>query len=73
MFKKYPTNVSSLTLEIGTGITVTDATAGEFKIDAFNVELSVGEYYYDIQFTNSSDVVKTYIAGTFNVLQDVTT
>jgi len=73
MFKKYPTNVASKTIEIGSGITIVNAAAGQFRIDEFNVTLSVGEYFYDIQFTDPSDEIKTYIAGTFNVLQDVTT
>lgn len=72
MFKKYPILVSSLTLEIGSGITVTDAAQGQFKIDEQVISLDVGQYFYDIQFTNDTEV-RTYVKGEFNVLQEVTT
>jgi len=67
--KKHPvakeiTNVS--------GITVSNAALGIFSIDSFLVDLEVSIYYYDIQVTFSSGVVKTYIEGTISIIQDVT-
>ena len=54
------------------GITIVVAVNGIFRIDEFNpVAIEVGEYYYDIQFTDGT-VIKTYIEGTLTVLQDVT-
>lgn len=54
-------------------ITITDATNGKFRINATNINLNAGTYYYDIQFNFvGSNKIKTYIYGTFNVTQDVT-
>jgi len=58
-------------ISIGAGITLVDATAGVFKIDAFNVDWSVATYYYDIEFTDGTDI-NTYVEGTLTVKQDVT-
>lgn len=73
MFKRQPDLVSVKTIEIGTGITVTDAANGIFEIDSFIVALGVGVYYYDIQFTDTDGNVYTYVKGTFEVLQQITT
>jgi hypothetical protein len=59
------------TLTNGSGITVTDAPAGKFRIDAFLVSFPPGKYYYDVQFKDGS-VIKTYIYGAWVILQDVT-
>lgn len=56
----------------GSGITKTDAVNGIFEIDSFTVDFPVGKYYYDIQF-NDAGVIKTYVGGYWNVIQDVTT
>ena len=57
----------------GSGITVTGATDGEFTIDAFTpVDWAVDTYYYDVQITNSSSEVNTYLWGTVNIIQDIT-
>ena len=60
-------------LSIGSGLTLTDAAAGKIKIDSFLVDFEVGLYYYDIKLTFSSSKIKTYIKGTLNVLQNVST
>jgi|TARA_R110000823_G_scaffold12746_3_gene42655 hypothetical protein len=62
--------VSIKTFEIGTGITLTDAVNGVFSIDEFIVSLGVYNYFYDIQITFASGVIKTYLKGRFNVTQD---
>jgi hypothetical protein len=60
------------TIQIGSGITITNATAGQFRIDPFVADLDTGKYFYDVQITFSSGVVKTYLEGIFDVTQDVT-
>lgn len=61
-------------IEVGTGITLTDPTNGIFTIDEFTpIVFEVGEYYYDAQITFTDGSIKTYVYGTFKVLQDVTT
>lgn len=59
------------TLTVDSGITVTDATAGKCKLDAFVVDLAPGVYFYDVQF-KTGDTYKTYVGGKWNILQDVT-
>jgi hypothetical protein len=61
----------SLSLSIGSGITIVDAINGVFEIDAFDANMDVGIHYYDIQFVDGA-VTKTYIEGTIKVFQDVT-
>ncbi|MBV1952740.1 MAG: hypothetical protein KUG64_11175 [Cycloclasticus sp.] len=61
-------------IEVGTGITLTDPTNGIFTIDEFTpITFEVGDYYYDAQITFTDGSIKTYVYGTFKVLQDVTT
>lgn len=60
------------TLEIGTGITVTDAVNGVFQVDAFIVDIPVGNHKHDVQITLADSRVKTYITGSWEILQDVT-
>ena len=56
----------------GLGITITNATAGEFKIDEFTpVDWQVDCYYYDVQMTLNGEI-KTYVGGKVKVIQDVT-
>ena len=59
-------------LSIGSGITVVDAVNGIFDIDAFDIDWSPLRYYYDVEITFASGVIKTYIEGTLTVIQDVT-
>ncbi len=66
------TSTAVKSLEIGSGITVTNAAGGVFRIDAFVVDFAAGTYVYDIQLTSSGGVVKTYIAGEMVILNDVT-
>ena len=60
--------VKSLT--VGSGITLTDASNGVLTIDAFNMDFAPDTYYYDIEVTDSSAVIKTYVEGTIVVMQD---
>ena len=58
---------------IGDGITVTDAANGGFVTDKFNLtDWDPGVYYYDIEFTDISGDVFTWVEGTLIVEEDVT-
>lgn len=59
------------TISSGNGITVNDAAAGEITIDDFKIE-TAGKIYWDLEVTTAAGAVKTYLNGSFNVLQDVT-
>lgn len=59
------------TLTNGSGITIDNATGGIFSIDAFIIDLPVGNNYYDVQVTLSDGTIKTYVEGYMEVLQDV--
>tara|TARA_R110000851_G_scaffold143538_1_gene282458 strand:- start:358 stop:711 length:354 start_codon:yes stop_codon:yes gene_type:complete len=69
---KEVTGIIQKSLSIGSGITVTDATGGVFKIDSFVLDWNTGTFFYDIQITFSDGSVRTYVKGTLNVNQDVT-
>ncbi len=56
---------------VGTGITITNAIGGTFKMDAFKVDLPVGIYYFDVEI-NLLGNTKTRIEGTWEITQDVT-
>jgi hypothetical protein len=58
-------------ISVGSGITITDATAGILTIAAFTVTMAVDRYFYDAEFTISG-VIETYFEGVQNVLQGVT-
>lgn len=62
----------SLTSVSSAGITITDATAGKFKINSQIIDIDPYTYVYDIQITLSSGVVRTYVSGTFNIENDIT-
>ena len=52
---------------------MTDAANGMFEIDKFTpIDFAVGTYYYDVETTFPNGDIKTYVGGTFKVLQDVT-
>ena len=61
-----------LTSVDSSGITITNAANGAFKINKTIIELESFSYKYDIQITLSNGEVKTWIEGIFNVLNDVT-
>ena len=57
----------------GGGMTITDAAAGEFTLDAFQTNgWQEGEYYYDIQSTAPPSTVRTHLRGVLSLLGDVT-
>ena len=62
----------SLTSVASAGITIVSPTLGKFKINSQVIDIPVYNYFYDIQITLASGVVKTYVNGFFDILIDVT-
>ena len=60
----------SLTLTVGSGITITDATGGVFRIDDQIIDINPNTYFYDIQVTNGGRV-DTYLSGRLQVKTDI--
>ena len=54
------------------GITITDATAGKFKINSVIINLEANVYLYDIEITFASGEVRTWVSGQFTILNDIT-
>lgn len=61
----------TITLVTPTGLTITDASGGEFKIEPFIVDWPSGTYSYDIAITLITGVIKTYIKGTWDIVEDL--
>ena len=60
-------------ISIGSGVTLTDDVNGIFTIDEFTpITFEIGTYFYDVEITFVSGKIKTYVFGTFEVLQDIT-
>jgi len=70
--KKRNTSKALVTKTNGSGITITDAAAGEFRINAFDVDLEPGVYEYDVQLTFASGSKKTYIKGLWTITKQIT-
>lgn len=66
------TGALAMTKTSSSGLAITSAINGIFKLNSFILTLAAGMYEYDCQVTFSNSVVSTYIKGTFNVLQDKT-
>jgi hypothetical protein len=62
----------SLTSVASAGITITNAIGGLFKINQQIIDIEVFNYAYDVELTFASGVVKTYLAGTFTITQEIT-
>lgn len=72
-FRDQKTNKSALTISVGDGITITDADAGEFKVDTGALSpLPCGNYAYDMQFVFTTGHTFTYLYGTKIVYEDLT-
>lgn len=70
--KKYtPIKVYELSTASG-DIELTDPTNGIFTILPKIVNFDASAYNYDIQFTFPSGLVRTYVAGTWTINQDIT-
>ena len=53
-------------------ITIFDPTNGEFCIDEQIIDIQACTYKYDIQITQESGEVDTWISGLFTVTDDIT-
>lgn len=63
---------ATFTDDSGGGLTITDAVNGVLTFDEQVVDVSALLYHYDIQITLSNGDVKSYIVGTWDIIQDVT-
>lgn len=68
---KTGTAVLRLSTDAG-GISITEPASGIFQIDPQIIDIPAAKYFYDIQITYPTGLVKTYIEGTWTILQDVT-
>lgn len=59
------------TMAVGTGITITNGASGVFKVDEQIIDIEAATYLYDIQIKTVGGVVKTYISGTWKIMQDI--
>jgi len=66
-----PTGTLVLGLEVGDGITITDALGGVFFIDEQIIDIASALYYYELEVTLDSGFRLTYLTGTWQILQDV--
>jgi hypothetical protein len=64
--------VTTVTKDTASGMTLTDASNGVVTLDAFIMTVA-GEYDYDMQVTDSSSVITTYLKGKLSVAQDIDT
>jgi hypothetical protein len=62
----------TLRLSTGNGITILNPASGIFSIDNQMIDIPAETYVFDIQITFSNQEVKTYVGGTWTILQDVT-
>ena len=53
-------------------LTITDAVNGVFQFDNQIININAGTYDYDIEITLNNGTIKTYIKGTWKILQDIT-
>lgn len=61
-----------LEIDLTSGITIVDASLGQFKFDVFQLQFwTVGTYFYDIQFDDAGTIT-TRFTGKLVVDQDVT-
>ena len=73
--KSYNDTQAALTLtSVGNaGITITNATQGEFKINEQIIDIEAYNYVYDVQITFADGTVKSsWIYGGFNITNEVT-
>lgn len=62
----------SLTSVDSEGITITNASAGEFKINEQIITLPACDYEYDIQITFADGRVDYFVKGLFQVTKTIT-
>lgn len=62
----------SITSVASAGITITNAVSGQFRINKQIIDIPVGKYCYDMQFTFTNGDVKTYVDGNFTITPEIT-
>jgi|WetSurMetagenome_2_1015567.scaffolds.fasta_scaffold72096_4 hypothetical protein len=70
--RKNRNEAAIIDLALGTGLTITDAAAGKFRIDEQIFSGVPGTYQYDIEIILGDGDVKTYIKGNFIIIGDIT-
>jgi hypothetical protein len=53
-------------------IMVTNAVGGIISIPSKKIEVPFAKYFYDLQVTYSTGIVKTYMSGTWEIIADIT-
>lgn len=53
-------------------IQIVDAANGVFEVRPRIIDIAPKTYFYDIEITLQDGTVKTYISGTWNIVQDIT-
>ena len=62
---------AELTLTLGNGLTIGGVDNNQVIINSI-VDISAGNYVYDLTVVFPSEIVKTYVWGTFIVFEDIT-
>lgn len=74
-FRRTPATTGDAALKLSStdgGVTISDAAAWTATINSFTITLGAGTWYHDWQFTDAAGNVRTYIGGTWRIVQDVT-
>ena len=69
--KCYGTTVA-LELSNGSGITITNAAGGVFRINGQIINIEPAAYKYDIKITFADGTVEKWIKGEFKVIETIT-
>jgi hypothetical protein len=68
-FRATPKSPAALTLTETAGMTITNPTNGQLKINEQIYSIAAGIYAYDIEMTLGNGLVKTYIGGNLQVIE----
>lgn len=71
--KETKTGLVVETLEVGSGLIISDGVNGVFTINRFITDWGAGIYYYDFEFVFENGKKITYFGGYMKLIQDVTT
>lgn len=53
-------------------ISISNAANGEITFIPFTMNVPVGTYHYDIEYTFADGSIKSYVKGKFTVINDIT-
>jgi hypothetical protein len=70
--RKDKKETTPLTLRLSTESGITILGEDSFQIDPQIIDIPAKEYVHDIEITYANGDIKTYIEGTWKILQDVT-